>query len=91
MRPYRCLRPLLVEYVLADYAFGNVKNHSARGLQTLSFHPGHFSGLQLDWYTLEKEACVILVTAGRLHWLLGISNGFDLYTDLSNLIFLFDL
>lgn len=58
--------------------------------QPLSFLSGHFTGPQLGWSTLEKEAFAIMATVERMHWLLATTDGFDLYTDHHNLIFLFD-
>lgn len=52
---------------------------------------GHFTGPQLRWPTLEKEAFSVMETAERMHWLLATTNGFDLHADYHKLIFLLSI
>lgn len=66
------------------------KAHMDQRHQPLAFLSGHFSGAQLGWSTLEKEAYAIMATIERMHWILATTDGFDLFTDHHNLIFLFD-
>lgn len=58
--------------------------------EPLGFLSGRFDTIQLGWSTLEKEAYAVLANLTRMHWLAATPNGFDLYTDHNNLIFLFD-
>lgn len=44
----------------------------------------------MGWVTLEKEAFAVLATPARSHWPAAYPESFDLYTDHSNLMFLFD-
>lgn len=64
--------------------------HSQQAHEPLAFLSGQFNSTQLGWPILEKEACAVLATLTRLHWLASIPHGFDLYTDHNNLIFIFD-
>lgn len=66
------------------------KDHADQRHDPLAFLSGHFTGSQLGWSTLEKEASAVMATTERMHWLLATPDGFDLYTDHHNLIFLFD-
>jgi len=66
------------------------KPHSEQRHSPLAFLSGRFSSTQLGWSTLEKEAYAVLASLQRMHWLAATPNGFDLYTDHNNLIFLFD-
>lgn len=66
------------------------KPYAKQRHQPLAFLSGHFSGPQIRWSILEKEAFAIMATTERMHWLLATPDGFDLYTDHQNLIFLFD-
>lgn len=56
----------------------------------LAFCSGLSYTTQLGWSLMEKEAFVIMATLERMHWLLGTSFGFELYTDHNNLIFILD-
>lgn len=58
--------------------------------QPLAFSSGRFIGLQHGWSTLEKKAFVIMATVDRMHWITATADGFDLFTDHNNLVFLFD-
>ena len=58
--------------------------------QPLPFLSGRFNTTKLGWSTIEKEAYAVLASLERLHWLAATPEGFDLYTDHENLIFLFD-
>lgn len=64
--------------------------HQDQAHDPLAFHSGRFSPTQLGWSKLEKEACAVLASAQRSHWLAACPAGFDLFTDHDNLIFLFD-
>ena len=66
------------------------KPHVDQRHEPLAFLSGHFTGSQLGWSTLEKEAFAVMATTDRMHWILATPDGFDLYTDHQNLIFLFD-
>ena len=58
--------------------------------EPLAFLSSRFDSTQLGWATMEKEAFAVLATLGRMHWIVATPEGFDLYTDHNNLIFLFD-
>lgn len=64
--------------------------HVDQSHEPLAFHSGRFTDTQVGWSTLEKEAFAVLATLERSHWLVSCSDGFDLYTDHNNLIFIFD-
>lgn len=70
----------------ADLAFPYVDQRH----EPLCFLRGDFTGSQMGLSILEKEHFSILSTVERMHWLLGCSAGFDLFTYQENLIFLFD-
>ena len=58
--------------------------------EPLSFLSGSFSGSQLNWSIIEKEAFPIIAAVDRLrHYLLN-DKGFRLYTDHRNLVYVFD-
>lgn len=44
----------------------------------------------MRWSILEKEAFAIMATLERPHWMAATPDGFDLYTNHHNLIFIFD-
>lgn len=67
-----------------------VKTHIDQRHSLLAFLSGHFTGPQLGWSTLEKEAFAIMATTERMHWILATPDGFDFYTDHRNPIFFFD-
>lgn len=56
----------------------------------LGFLSGRFDATQLGCSVLKKESYAVLTTLKRMHWIVANSDGFDLYTDHNNLIFLFD-
>lgn len=56
----------------------------------LCFLSGQFTNAELRWATIEKEAYATMATVERMNWLLATTDGFDLFTDHKNLIFLFD-
>lgn len=58
--------------------------------QPLAFLSGLFNCTQLGWSTLEKGAFAILARLDRIHWLCAGPQGFVLYTEHNNLIFLFN-
>lgn len=66
------------------------RHHVDQCHQPLCILSGHFTGLTFDWSTLEKEASAIMLTVAGMHWLLPSPDGFDLFTDHYNLIFLFN-
>ena len=66
------------------------KPHKDQRHSPLAFLSGRFNATQLGWSVLEKEAFAVLHTLDRMHWLVTNPDGFDLYTDHNNLIFLFD-
>lgn len=66
------------------------KPHAQQRHSTLAFLSGRFDTTKLGWSILEKEAYAVLATLERMHSLVTTPDGFDLYTDHNNLIFLFD-
>ena len=66
------------------------KPHSEQCHQPLAFLSGRFNKTQLGWAIIEKEVYAVLASLERMHWLAATPDGFDLYTDHNNLIFLFD-
>ena len=56
----------------------------------LSFLSDRFDESLLAWSVLEKEEYVVMNSVDRMHWLVAIPAGFDLYTDRNNLIFVLD-
>ena len=58
--------------------------------EPLAFLSGRFNDTQLRWSTLEKEAFAIVTATRRLHWLLATNDGFDIFTDHNNIVFIFD-
>lgn len=64
--------------------------HAEQHQDPLDFHSGRFSRTQMGWSTLEKEAFAVVASIERSHWLASRSDGFNLFTDHNNLIFIFD-
>ncbi len=64
--------------------------HAEQFHQPLAFLSGKFNKTQVGWSILEKEAYAIVAATNRMHWVLAVPEGFDLYTDHNNLIFIFD-
>lgn len=64
--------------------------HGDQQHSPLAFLSGRFDKTQLGWSILEKEAYTVIATLERMHWIAETPNGFYLYTDHNNLIFIFD-
>ena len=77
---------ILTQVPMLDVA----KPHKQQGHAPLAFLSGRFDKTQLCWAVLEKEAYAVMNTIDRMHWLAATPDGFDLYTNHNNLIFLFD-
>ncbi len=58
--------------------------------EPLGFLSGRFNATQSRWAIIEKEAFAVMACCERMRWLLATTDGFDLYTDHNNLIFIFD-
>ena len=58
--------------------------------QPLAFLSGSFHGASSRWSTPEKEAAAIIYSVQRLDYLLMRPEGFHIFTDHSNLIFMFN-
>ena len=58
--------------------------------EPLAFLSGSFTGSQANWSTAEKEACAIIFCLKKLDYLLLRPEGFLLFTDHSNLVFIFN-
>ena len=56
----------------------------------LAFISGSFRGSKYRWSTPEKEAAAIIYSVERLDYLLMGPQGFHLYTDHSNLVFIYN-
>ncbi|GMF43963.1 unnamed protein product [Phytophthora fragariaefolia] len=56
----------------------------------LAFLSGRFTGAQLRWPTIEKEAYAIVESVKRLEYLLLRPGGFHLFTDHRNLVYIFN-
>lgn len=61
----------------------------AQQVDPLAFLSGAFKGSQRNWSTVEKEAFAILEAVERLRYLLIRPNGFRIYTDHHNLVFMY--
>ena len=57
--------------------------------EPLAFLSGSFTGSSTNWSTAEKEAAAIILSAEKLDYLLSRPQGFHLFTDHSNLVFIF--
>ena len=66
------------------------KPHKEQRHSPIAFLSGRFDKTQLGWPIIEKEAFAVMNTLDRMHWVVATPEGFDLYTDHNNLIFLFD-
>lgn len=64
--------------------------HVDQRYEPLGYLSGRFNATQLGWSTLEKEAYAVMATIGRMRWLAATVDGFDLYTDHNNLVFILD-
>lgn len=58
--------------------------------EPLAFYSGRLSTTEMGWSTVEKEAYAVMASVDRAHWLASCTDGFDLFTDHNNLIFIFD-
>lgn len=58
--------------------------------EPLSFLSGHFKGSSSRWFTAEKEAFAIVESVTRLDYILLRPDGFFMFTDHKNLIYLFN-
>jgi hypothetical protein len=58
--------------------------------EPLCFLSGKFTSSQLNWSTIEKECYPIIVALNRLKHFLLNPNGFRLFTDHKNLVFIFN-
>ena len=58
--------------------------------EPLAFISGSFTGSSSRWSTAEKEATSIINSVDRLDYLLMRPQGFHLFTDHSNLVFIFN-
>jgi hypothetical protein len=56
----------------------------------LCFLSGSFTKSQMNWSTIEKEAYPIIVALGRLKHFLDRPEGFRLFTDHRNLVYIFN-
>lgn len=66
------------------------KPHVEQRHDPLAFLSGRFNTTQYGWSILEKEAFAVMATLERMHWLVATLDGFDLFTDQNNSIFIFD-
>ena len=64
--------------------------HSDKRHEPLAFLSGRFTDTQLRWSTMENEAFSVMATIERLHRLASTTDGFDLYPDHNNIVFIFD-
>lgn len=64
--------------------------HHGKRHEPLSFLSGRFTDTQSRLPTFEKEAYSVMATIERMHWLVSCPEGFDLFTDHINLVFIFD-
>ena len=60
-----------------------------QGHEPLAFLSGSFTGASHNWSTPEKEAAAIIYCVERLDYLLYRPQGFHLFTDHSNLVFIY--
>jgi hypothetical protein len=58
--------------------------------EPLAFLSGSFTGAMSRWPIIEKEAYAIIASCNRLEWLLQRSDGFSLFTDHHNLLYVFN-
>jgi RNase H-like domain found in reverse transcriptase len=57
--------------------------------EPLAFFSGSFTGAMRRWAIIEKQAYAIVVSCERLYWLLQRPDGFSLFTDHNNLVYVF--
>jgi RNase H-like domain found in reverse transcriptase/Integrase zinc binding domain len=58
--------------------------------EPLAFLSGSFTGAMSRWSIIEKEAYAIIASCDRLDWLLQSADGFSLFTDHYNLLYVFN-
>jgi hypothetical protein len=58
--------------------------------EPLAFLSGSFTGAMRRWPIIEKEAYAIIAACDRLDWLLQRADGFSLFTDHHNLLYVFN-
>jgi RNase H-like domain found in reverse transcriptase/Reverse transcriptase (RNA-dependent DNA polymerase)/Integrase core domain/Integrase zinc binding domain len=58
--------------------------------EPLAFLSGGFNGAMSRWPIIEKEAYAIIASCTRLDWLLQCADGFSLFTDHHNLLYIFN-
>ena len=58
--------------------------------EPLAFLSGSFVGAMSRWPIIEKEAYAIVVSCDRLDWLFQRADGFSLFTDHHNLLYVFN-
>lgn len=63
--------------------------HPEQDHNPLGSHSSCFSTKKTGWFTLSKEALPVLAPTERLHGLATCSEGFHIFTDHNNMIFLF--
>jgi RNase H-like domain found in reverse transcriptase len=59
--------------------------------EPLAFLSGKFIGAERRWPIIEKEAFAIVAACQKLDWLLQCPQGFSLFTDHKNLLYVFNL
>lgn len=64
--------------------------HNGQRHEPLSFLSGMFTETQWRWCTLEKESYSVIATIERMHWLASCHEGFYLFTDHNDLVFISD-
>jgi len=64
--------------------------HKDHRHSALSFLSGRCNSTEYGCSILEKETYGVLATHEGMHWLTATPQGFDLFTDHNNLIFIFD-
>lgn len=74
----------------AGITWGPVQGPCQSTSSALVFHFWSFYRPGTPMVYSSKEAYAVMGTVERMHWLLATSDGFDVYNDPQNLIFLFD-
>ena len=69
---------------------GSEKDLPSKIHEPLAFLSGSFTGSELNWGMIEKEAFPIIEALDKLRHFLLNDDGFVLFTDHRNLIFIFD-
>lgn len=77
--------------IVTQIPLSNIKHsHCEQHRDPCGFLSVRFDKQQLGCATSETEGYAVLVILDRMNWLLATQAGFDLFTDHSNPIFLFD-